>query len=803
MALYEGARTENGIRVTVDKNPLNLRLDLINYSAQGFDWGYDSPGAAQLALAILARECGPVPALAFHQTFKAQLVTRLNHSSWKLDSSRIETYLQKTSGYKAKQSADSKLESAYDDHPISVIIFERFYNEAEQLVGFLSENHFQIQPEFINNIGSLARCLAKKDWDLILTNPQVGENLLPMVTELLELTETDIPVIAIIPEPGIISAEEAFAMGAADLVITKNREHLLAVVRRELNNAKIRQERHDVLQLYRELEKRYVALFEASEEAITYVLKRRHKQMNVAYKRMFGFKKTDDISELSVLELIADKDTVRFMKFLEQLEGKSESEATQCDISVSATSAQNSQFPVKFTFSRISIGGEPGYQVIVRDLSASGWHSDKPNKPEPPRSTPGKPAPTRLSQLDRLTGHYNQQYFTELLEKAIADAVTKQSKFLFLIKLTLPDGISAETDVALDEHITREVSKLLSQQIRPKDSLAKLENDLFAVLVDAQSTDIAQLVGGRIQRAVRDHVFEIADDSFVVICSISIFPIDSGDIDVNDALTHIESLRKAAPSHKQGSVEIGQLPRSASVQSQSKKLTPKDIQAALTQNRCSLQFQPIINFHGKSEKIYEVSLNMRDEDGNSITPKVLSPVLESYNLGVVIDRWIIRQLGKLILRQQIAGDFIHFFIQPSTDAIIGESVAAEVEKLVHMSAIEPQRMTFAFSEKTVSRQIKNARTMVNQLNDLGCTTALYRFNAEPDSLILLDHLAVHYLKIDQSLIEKLDQGVENQEKLKTLQRNAKEKGKMTIAPRCGKLTYYGGIMEDRSQLYPG
>lgn len=73
--------------VTVNGQPLNPRLDLVNHSPTGFSWGYLGSGPAQLALALLADILGDdQEALRLYQLFKAEWVTRLgynaNWSAW-------------------------------------------------------------------------------------------------------------------------------------------------------------------------------------------------------------------------------------------------------------------------------------------------------------------------------------------------------------------------------------------------------------------------------------------------------------------------------------------------------------------------------------------------------------------------------------------------------------------------------------------------------------------------------------------------------------------------------------------------
>jgi hypothetical protein len=80
---YEGKRTKAGTVVTVNGEPLDLRLDLHNHSPTGFDWGYCGSGPAQLALAILADHlANDERALVIVQRFKWVVIAELPRNDW-------------------------------------------------------------------------------------------------------------------------------------------------------------------------------------------------------------------------------------------------------------------------------------------------------------------------------------------------------------------------------------------------------------------------------------------------------------------------------------------------------------------------------------------------------------------------------------------------------------------------------------------------------------------------------------------------------------------------------------------------
>lgn len=53
MKRYVGDRTIDGVKVTVDGTPLDPRVDVTEFTKNGFEWSYEGPEPRQLALALL------------------------------------------------------------------------------------------------------------------------------------------------------------------------------------------------------------------------------------------------------------------------------------------------------------------------------------------------------------------------------------------------------------------------------------------------------------------------------------------------------------------------------------------------------------------------------------------------------------------------------------------------------------------------------------------------------------------------------------------------------------------------------
>lgn len=110
MKTYMGRRDGRGDAIVevLDGNggriPLPLRLDLVNHSPTGFEWGFGGSGPAQLALALLADALqGHAPptlkaddvAERLHHDFKHSIIARLAQSeAWSITESRVREIAQ-------------------------------------------------------------------------------------------------------------------------------------------------------------------------------------------------------------------------------------------------------------------------------------------------------------------------------------------------------------------------------------------------------------------------------------------------------------------------------------------------------------------------------------------------------------------------------------------------------------------------------------------------------------------------------------------------------------------------------------
>jgi hypothetical protein len=96
MKTYTGIREGERVTVMVDGQALDPRLDLRNFHASGFEWGYEGSGPSQLALAILADHADASTALGNYRNFVQVIIAEIEEDSWRLTSEDIDQRVEET-----------------------------------------------------------------------------------------------------------------------------------------------------------------------------------------------------------------------------------------------------------------------------------------------------------------------------------------------------------------------------------------------------------------------------------------------------------------------------------------------------------------------------------------------------------------------------------------------------------------------------------------------------------------------------------------------------------------------------------
>ena len=360
---------------------------------------------------------------------------------------------------------------------------------------------------------------------------------------------------------------------------------------------------------------------------------------------------------------------------------------------------------------------------------------------------------------DPLTGLVNRAEFEERLEHSLQSAKdfenTHALLFLDLDQFKIVNDTAGH--VAGDE-LLKQVSSLLSGQLRGRDTLGRLGGDEFSVLLENCPLTEASKVADMLISVVREFRFTWDQKTYQVGVSIGIVPINAESTGRKQLMHDADQACYVAKDKGRGRYHIYNTADSGMLPGPGEKLQRKDIQDALAGEHFMLLYQPIIALDSgrtRSHTRAELLLRMLDEANNVITPGAFLPAAARFGLLAQIDRWVIGQ---------VFGAYAHIFMQNpglvlslnlSAPSIADDALLDFILLKFEKSVVKPQQVCFEISETTLSHNLASAGRLIKGLQDIGCRFALDNFGSGLASFAALKDLQIDFVKIDGHLIRDI------------------------------------------------
>jgi EAL domain-containing protein (putative c-di-GMP-specific phosphodiesterase class I) len=176
----------------------------------------------------------------------------------------------------------------------------------------------------------------------------------------------------------------------------------------------------------------------------------------------------------------------------------------------------------------------------------------------------------------------------------------------------------------------------------------------------------------------------------------------------------------------------------------------------MEEDRFVLYRQPIVGITGDSNDHYEVLIRMIDENGEIVPPGAFIPAAERYNLMAGIDRWVIREVFKLIAENDpedpIKGTDKVISINLSGDSLSDEGLYDYIVACKDELEISLNNICFEITETVAISNLVKATSLINDLKKHGCRFSLDDFGSGLSSFAYLKTLPVNYIKIDGSFV---------------------------------------------------
>ena len=205
-------------------------------------------------------------------------------------------------------------------------------------------------------------------------------------------------------------------------------------------------------------------------------------------------------------------------------------------------------------------------------------------------------------------------------------------------------------------------------------------------------------------------------------------------------------------------------------------------QQLLEKRLIGIAFQPIVGLNDEATEFYEVLMRPKIEEyPENIPPNFISKVFDS-PIAAEIDRWVILETIKKLGEKHKTAPSTCLFINLCATTINDEKFCPWLKLALRTAKIPPSSITFQLSESDAGRYIAQTKSLIGDLNTIGCKIAMTHFGLSSNPLLVLDKLAVNFVKLDKQLIEGIKAGGEQQEETQQLISLLKEKEQHCIAP---------------------
>ncbi|HHJ15818.1 MAG TPA: bifunctional diguanylate cyclase/phosphodiesterase [Gammaproteobacteria bacterium] len=383
---------------------------------------------------------------------------------------------------------------------------------------------------------------------------------------------------------------------------------------------------------------------------------------------------------------------------------------------------------------------------------------------------------------DALTDLINRREFENRLHRLLLSAESQPAEHV-LCYLDL-DQFKIVNDtcghVAGDE-LLRQLSSLMTGQVRARDTLARLGGDEFAILMEYCPVDKAAALAEHVREAIGNFHFQWHERRFSLGVSIGLVPLQ-GITSLKDAMGLADAACYTAKGKGRNRIHIYHPDDQAVAGEVGGAHWASTITTALESDSFMLYAQPVHPCAATaSDSRYEILLRLRDK-GEIVRPGDFMPAAERYNLSPKLDRWVIDHvIDWLAEHEDILAHTEQCSINLSALSLCDEAFRHYLLERLSSARFPNSKLCFEVTETAAISNLKQATGFIDAVRATGCYFALDDFGSGLSSYAYLRNLPVDIVKIDGTFVRNIATNDIDRMMVKSICEIVKLMGKQTTA----------------------
>jgi diguanylate cyclase (GGDEF)-like protein/PAS domain S-box-containing protein len=361
---------------------------------------------------------------------------------------------------------------------------------------------------------------------------------------------------------------------------------------------------------------------------------------------------------------------------------------------------------------------------------------------------------------DPLTGLVNRSEFERRLGRALVSAAEDRGAHAVCF-LDL-DGFKAINDTcghAAGDELLRQLSDLMRDRMRSRDTLARLGGDEFGMLLEHCGLPRAARVAEELRKAIGDYRFTYGAETYAVTASIGIVPVRAGIRRPSDLFRTADAACYQAKRGGGNRIQVSVPHRRSSAEARDHEWSRRVV-SAVEENRFRLHAQPLEPLDHAAHRSPRFELLLRLDGGRAepLSPHAFLPTARRRGLMPTVDRWVIHEAVRQLSERQRAhpgAEQVTVAINLDDETVAAGEVLALVEGELAGTDVRPEALCFEVGESAAVAHPRASARLLDELRAAGCQTTLEHCGRGMAAFTLLRRLQPDYIKIAGHIVRGL------------------------------------------------
>jgi diguanylate cyclase (GGDEF)-like protein/PAS domain S-box-containing protein len=359
---------------------------------------------------------------------------------------------------------------------------------------------------------------------------------------------------------------------------------------------------------------------------------------------------------------------------------------------------------------------------------------------------------------DPLTGLVNRSEFERRLTRALVGTEGGAEHALCFLDL---DGFKAINDACghfAGDELLRQLSALMRDRMRARDTLARLGGDEFGVLLEHCGLTRAAQVADEIRKGVTGHRFSCGEATYRVGVSIGIVPVRGGGR-AREVLREADTACYVAKRAGGNRIQVQDLRMASAATSRAGEWLQSVLRAA-EESRLRLYAQPLVRLAGGNGVVPRLELLLRLDNGHGelVPPAGFLPTARRHGLMPAVDGWVVRQAAGEISRWQRAhpgAALPTVAVNLADETVAGGDAVAMISQVLEGTSVPAKALCVEIGESAVIADPTGTADLLRALRAAGYQTTVEHCGTGMAAFTLLQGLALDYLKIAGHVVRAL------------------------------------------------